>query len=192
MSNEKTPHKKMATKTFHGIVFYDDFHNHRIIVWQDGSMDAQAKNCTVIIHDGPPERVYTESEVRAMLDDLRDAAGHDAIDSTMTRNGIAAVLLDPPYSLTGAVYAHDSSTVSGDVRAWCIENGQNPKLRIALCGHDTEHNDLEAMGWTVETWAKSGGYQGADDRERIWFSPACLGAELDGDQIDLFAPARSA
>ena len=110
---------------------------------------------------------------------------------TMTRNGTAAVLLDPPYSLTGAVYAHDSSTVSGDVRRWCIENGQNPKLRIALCGHDTEHNELESLGWTVETWAKSGGYQGSDDRERIWFSPACIGSET-GVQIDLFAPARSA
>ena len=93
---------------------------------------------------------------------------------TMTRNGTCAVLLDPPYSLTGAVYAKDSSTVSGDVRRWCIENGTNPKLRIALCGHDTEHNELEALGWTVETWAKGGGYQGKDDRERIWFSPACL------------------
>lgn len=111
---------------------------------------------------------------------------------TMTRNGTAAVLLDPPYSLTKAVYANDSSTVSGDVREWCKANGDNPELRIALCGHDTEHNELEAMGWTVETWAKAGGYQGADDRERIWFSPACLGVELNGDQIDLFAPARSA
>jgi len=93
---------------------------------------------------------------------------------TMTRNGTCAVLLDPPYSLTGAVYAKDSSTVSGDVRRWCIENGTNPRLRIALCGHDTEHNELESLGWTVETWAKGGGYQGKDDRERIWFSPACL------------------
>jgi hypothetical protein len=92
---------------------------------------------------------------------------------SMTRNGIAAVLMDPPYSLTEAVYAHDSSTVSGDVRRWCIANGNNPKLRIALCGHDTEHNELETLGWRVEAWDKSGGYQGADDRERIWFSPAC-------------------
>ena len=104
---------------------------------------------------------------------------------TMTRNGTAAVLLDPPYSLTDAVYAHDSSTVSGDVREWCKANGDNPRLRIALCGHDTEHNELEAMGWTVETWAKSGGYQGADDRERIWFSPHCLAQK--SDQLDLFA-----
>lgn len=92
---------------------------------------------------------------------------------TMTRNGTCAVVLDPPYSQTDAVYAHDSSTVAHDVRKWCIAYGANPKLRIALCGHAGEHEALEAQGWQVETWAKGGGYQGADDRERIWFSPAC-------------------
>ena len=99
---------------------------------------------------------------------------------TVTRNGTAAVLLDPPYSLTGAVYANDSTTVSGDVREWCLLNGANPKLRVALCGHDTEHNELEEWGWTVETWGKRGGYQGKDDRERIWFSPHCLRPEAAG------------
>jgi DNA adenine methylase len=103
---------------------------------------------------------------------------------SVTRNGIAGVLLDPPYSQTEAVYAQDSSTVAHDVRKWCVEHGQNPKLRIALCGHDTEHNELERLGWSVETWDKSGGYQGKDDRERIWFSPACLKAE---QQAELFA-----
>ena len=105
---------------------------------------------------------------------------------TMTRNGTAAVLLDPPYSLTEAVYANDSSTVSGDVREWCKANGDNQRLRIALCGHDTEHNELEAIGWTVETWDKGGGYQGADDRERIWFSPSCLKPESDAVQMSMF------
>ena len=104
---------------------------------------------------------------------------------TMTRNGPCAVLLDPPYSLTGAVYAQDSSTVSGDVRKWCIANGANPLLRIALCGHEGEHNELEALGWTVEKWDRSGGYQGADDRERIWFSPACIHS-ANTAQGDLF------
>ncbi len=106
---------------------------------------------------------------------------------TMTLNAPAAVLLDPPYSLTGAVYAHDSSTVSGDVRAWCVANGENPLLRIALCGHDTEHNDLESRGWVVETWAKSGGYQGADDRERIWFSPGCIKPEAHTEQLSIWS-----
>lgn len=106
---------------------------------------------------------------------------------TMTRNGTAAVLLDPPYSLTGAVYANDSSTVSGDVREWCRANGDDPHLRIALCGHAGEgHEALEALGWTVATWDKTGGYQGADDRERIWFSPACLRPEEQTAQLNMF------
>jgi hypothetical protein len=98
---------------------------------------------------------------------------------SMTRNGKCAVLLDPPYSQTDAVYAQDSSTVAHDVRRWCIANGQDKRLRIALCGHDGEHNELEAMGWTAEKWDKGGGYQGADDRERIWFSPACIKPQSD-------------
>jgi len=102
---------------------------------------------------------------------------------TMTRNGTCAVVMDPPYSQTEAVYAHDSSTVAHDVREWCLANGGNPRLRIALCGHAGEHEALQGEGWTVETWGKSGGYQGADDRERIWFSPACRRAD------DLFAGA---
>jgi len=94
---------------------------------------------------------------------------------TMTRNGVAGVLLDPPYSLTGAVYAQDSRTVSADVRKWCKANGDNSMLRIALCGHTGEgHEELEALGWQVETWGKPGGYQGKDERERIWFSPHFL------------------
>ncbi len=105
---------------------------------------------------------------------------------TVTRNGTAAVLLDPPYSLTEAVYANDSSTVSGDVREWCVQNGADPRLRIALCGHAGEgHEALEALGWTVATWDKTGGYQGADDRERIWFSPACLRPEAEPEQMGL-------
>lgn len=130
------------------------------------------------------------SELQTALEGARVCCGDWSrimSPGTMTRNGTAAVLLDPPYSLTDAVYAHDSSTVSGDVREWCKANGDNPRLRIALCGHDTEHNELEAMGWTVETWDKVGGYQGADDRERIWFSPACLRPQSSAKQGDLFA-----
>ena len=99
---------------------------------------------------------------------------------TITRNGIAGVLLDPPYSLTDAVYAHDSSTISGDVREWALENGGNPLLRIVLCGHAGEgHEVLESHGWRVCQW-ESSGYQGGDDRERIWFSPHCISPEMGG------------
>ena len=83
----------------------------------------------------------------------------------------------PPYSTTKDprnLYAMDSRTVESDVRKWCIENGDNRQLRIALCGHVGQHEELEALGWSVTLPKKNGGYQGADDRERIWFSPHCV------------------
>jgi hypothetical protein len=99
---------------------------------------------------------------------------------TITRNGIAGVLLDPPYSLTDAVYTHDSKSISGEVREWALANGENPLLRIALCGHTAEgHEILESHGWKVAKW-NSSGYQGGDDRERIWFSPHCISPEMGG------------
>jgi len=106
---------------------------------------------------------------------------------TMTLNGVAAVVMDPPYSQTGAVYANDCDQVSGKVRAWCAANGDNPGLRIVLCGHDGEHHDLEAIGWRCVSWEEksAGGYQGGDDRERLWMSPHCETTESDG-QMFLF------
>jgi DNA adenine methylase len=95
---------------------------------------------------------------------------------TMTRNGVCGVLLDPPYSTTEPVYAQDGREISAVVREWCVANQDNPRLRIALCGHAGEH---ELPGWDCMQWQSGGGYQGADDRERIWFSPACLRRERE-------------
>lgn len=106
--------------------------------------------------------------------------------SPTTLIGTTAVFLDPPYSAGTNrdmnLYAEESGTVAHDVRAWCIENGDNPKLRIALCGYDGEHNELEAMGWDAVAWKANGGMgsqSGKHDnpnarRERAWFSPHCL------------------
>jgi hypothetical protein len=118
------------------------------------------------------------TDLSALLESARVACGsweRILTPNVMTLNGIAGILLDPPYSLTGAVYANDSSTISGDVRQWCIENGDNPELRIALCGHAGEgHEHLESIGWWCESWEKGGNRMGKDDRERIWFSPHCI------------------
>lgn len=92
---------------------------------------------------------------------------------TISRFGKCAVLLDPPYGTTKAVYAEDSSTVADDVRSWCVSNGGNLNLKIALCGHVGQHGELEDLGWIVRSPKAYGGYQGAEDRERIWFSPSC-------------------
>lgn len=109
---------------------------------------------------------------------------------TMTRNGIAGVVMDPPYSQTEAVYARDCNQVSGRVRNWCAANGGNPALRIVLCGHHGEHHALESIGWRCVEWEqkKSPGYQAAsghDDRERLWLSPHCVGRD-DDRQLLLF------
>lgn len=101
--------------------------------------------------------------------------------------GLTAVLLDPPYGavdMDDDVYTHSDGDVAAQARDWAIANGDNPDLRIALCGLDGEH-DMPAS-WECVAWKARGGYgsQRKDGtnlnrlRERIWFSPHCLKAEL--------------
>jgi hypothetical protein len=82
----------------------------------------------------------------------------------------------------------DDFDVAHRVRAWCEANGDNPLLRIALCGYDGEgHDGLTDRGWTVHAWKAQGGYgslgekQGRENskRERIWFSPHCVIEQMD-------------
>ena len=100
------------------------------------------------------------------------------------KHGITGVLLDPPYADTAErtddLYSSDSNDVAHKVREWAIANGGNYELRIALCGYEGEHSMPEA--WECVEWKAAGGYgsqgdnaaRGNSDRERIWFSPACL------------------
>lgn len=46
-----------------------------------------------------------------------------------------------------------------------MEHGNNPKLKIALCGYEGEHNNLEKAGWRKVAWRASGGYA-AGEREQ--------------------------
>lgn len=99
-------------------------------------------------------------------------------------NGLTAVMFDPPYASErdADLYAQDSMTVAHDVRKWAVENGDNPMLRIALCGYEGEH-DMPSS-WSTFEWKAVGGYanQSSDGtrgrenakKERIWFSPHCL------------------
>jgi len=106
------------------------------------------------------------------------------------RLGMTAVFLDPPYSVADRAdcYAQESYTVAHDVRKWCAEVGNDPKMRIALCGYDTEHQELEALGWDVVEWKTKGGMGNISQgrgranakRERVWFSPACVRPSEDG------------
>ncbi len=110
--------------------------------------------------------------------------------SPTTKLGLTAVLLDPPYSgdeRAGGLYSTDSGTVADDAREWALAHGDDPLMRIALCGYDTEHT---MPGWTAVAWKAQGGYGSQGDgrgrenaaRETVWFSPHCL----DGRQRTIY------
>lgn len=113
--------------------------------------------------------------------------------------GLTAVFLDPPYGAADGrdpnLYTCDSLAVAEGCRKWAIANGDNPKLRIALCGYDSF--DMPA-GWTCHAWKARGGYgsQGNNTarenakRERIWFSPHCLPADNSADSPLFSSPSQ--
>jgi site-specific DNA-adenine methylase len=114
--------------------------------------------------------------------------------SPTTKLGITAVFLDPPYSAEAnraEVYAVEDFSVAHEVRRWALENGDNPELRIALCGYEGEHAMPDT--WEVLEWKARGGYGSQNKagnenarRERIWFSPHCLQVHKP-KQMDMFA-----
>jgi len=129
--------------------------------------------------------------VRILNGDWRRALTSGASKTISVRmGGYAGIFLDPPYDLgerAGDLYTHDVAGVAKDVLAWCVENGPDPKMRIVLAGYDVEHCALEALGWRSVEWYRSGFLKGGmanqsgdgnqQGRERLWMSPACLGAE---------------
>lgn len=116
--------------------------------------------------------------------------------SVTFKHGLTGVFLDPPYADTAErqddLYRVDDTQVAHDVREWAIANGDNPLLRIALCGYAGEHEMPDT--WEEVKWNAGAGFGGQatersenGKRERIWFSPACL----KGQQrlLDLEMPA---
>lgn len=131
--------------------------------------------------------------VRVLNGDWTRVCTSGAIKSLAVRqgDGMAGIFLDPPYGdvRTANVYANDSLSVADDVRAWCIANGDDPKYRIVLAGFDSEHAELEALGWRVVEWFRGGFLKGGmanvsgdsaktqQHRERLWLSPHCIQSE---------------
>lgn len=102
--------------------------------------------------------------------------------SVTTRHGLTGVFLDPPYTKGKMQYAAGGvgGGLSAEVRRWCAENGADPLLRIVLCGHAGEHDELLAYGWRTATWKARGGYALTEEAranragETAWCSPHCL------------------
>ena len=100
-------------------------------------------------------------------------------------NGLTGIVLDPPYSAEAdrdpTIYACEDLQVAHDVRAWALAHGDDPQLRIALCGYEGEH-EMPSV-WAAVPWKAYGGYGVQGDargrtnaaREVVWFSPHCLG-----------------
>mgnify|MGYP001569946136 CR=1 FL=1 len=106
--------------------------------------------------------------------------------SVTYKHGLTGIVLDGPYQQEerANVYAMDSGQVTEDVRQWALANGDNPLLRIALCGYETATYTMPET-WEKVCWSTNGGYgnqgnrQGRKNktREVIWFSPYCLKAQ---------------
>ena len=148
---------------------------------------------------GHPRRAYIMEWFGKLHDRMRDVRvtcgdwSRVVKDSVTTRHGLTGLFLDPPYTLGAMDYA--AGGVGGDlateVRNWCAANGNNPLLRIVLCGHQGEHDALLAHGWETRTWTARKGYALTDEArensagETIWCSPHCVPER--GVMADLFA-----
>lgn len=96
------------------------------------------------------------------------------------------VFVDPPYLgdvRTSDLYRVDDHHISTDVRQWCLDNGDDPRLRIVLAGYRDEHDDAIPETWRRHYWSASAAYQnssstvGANQENRhnecLWISPHC-------------------
>lgn len=98
-------------------------------------------------------------------------------------NGTTGIFLDPPYNVSGDLYAETTAGIDAQVREWC--KTAPSEYRIVLAGFDQDHDELLDLGWTKEI-GKAGGGAGynndsrAGRRERLWLSPACLTQDLFG------------
>ena len=152
---------------------------------------------------GSPRSAYIRewfALLQSRLRDVRVACGDWSrvlTDSVTVRHGLTGVFLDPPYTKGAMDYA--AGGVGGDladeVRAWCLRSGASKQLRIVLCGHAGEHDELLQAGWSVRKWTARKGYAATDEAvensasETIWCSPHC---EMERGVVgDLFAEMQA-
>ncbi len=132
----------------------------------------------------------------ARLRDVRVTCGdwkRVVTDSVTTRHGLTAVFLDPPYKNGSMDYSAGGvgGALSDEVRAWCRDQAGNQMLRIVLCGHAGEHDELLANGYETRKWTARKGYASTDEAvensrsETLWCSASCVPEIVT--QNDLFA-----
>ncbi len=125
--------------------------------------------------------------VRVCCGDWTRVSGGDDGDALkhLLQQTPCGVFLDPPYADTAdrqeELYRVDSSSVAHAVRQWAVRHGNDDRFRICLAGYEGEH--AMPADWRVVGWKTAGGYGSQGEgrgkvnarRERLWFSPHCLG-----------------
>ena len=103
----------------------------------------------------------------------------------MAHGKTVGVFMDPPYLgdvRTRNLYRVDDHEISAAVCQWCLDHGDDPRLRIVLAGYTNEHEMPES--WGAECYSASAAYQthegggvNAENRHKecLWYSPHCLG-----------------
>lgn len=110
--------------------------------------------------------------------------------------GITGVFLDPPYTDKAGreddLYGIDSLQVGYEVASWAIENGDNPNLRIAVCGYQGEYTFPST--WEEVAWSTQGGMSNFSDqenknssKERVWFSPHCMTLDASWENSPVYS-----
>jgi hypothetical protein len=131
--------------------------------------------------------------VRVACGDWRRVLGPSVLGKGKNVGGRrpCAIFFDPPYDpklRSPYLYGEDERGISAGVRDWCVKHGDDPDLRIALCGYEGEH-DMPS-NWRVVEWKAARGYASEDNdnrtKERIWFSPHCLNVDRLDRQVELF------
>lgn len=122
--------------------------------------------------------------------------------SVTTLIGLTGVLLDPPYSeeagRTPEIYSEEDLAIAHAAREWAIRAGDDPMMRIALCGYAGEHDAFMSSSWECVRWQTQGGYANLGNgrgrinrmREVVWFSPHCLRGDAVAQQLSLWELAE--
>lgn len=147
-----------------------------------GAFKAGKQSGTGVFLDSP----YAKSidRMHAIVAELR---GETPAGGGLFGGGSAKGKANRNGSLYGNDHMQDVDRMVARVHVWCAERGADERIRIALCGYAGEHEALEDLGWTCWAWQTQGGYGNRKKakggmntnkaRERVWFSPACLGGD---------------